>query len=224
MQSTKEFNDKSYTWGWLSFIKVNELFDKSKEYIDDDNCLTISFKVIFVKLLRDQETSTESIKDFSTKVVCSQFYNRQEFSDFTITCENDEKMQITFPVHRVILADKSKVFMNMFTTEMMEKNANNVLINDINAEVMEVFLKYLYTDTLHEYDYMKYIDVLYAAEKYQVDQLRVVCADRLIKLVNVKNVIKIYITAELHNIQKLSQMCLSTIAWYLNNFFNNSLI
>ena len=51
-----------------------------------------------------------------------------------------------FPVHRAILAARSPVFRAMFTSNMKESVAEEILIDDMEPDVMEELLRCVYTD------------------------------------------------------------------------------
>ena len=53
-----------------------------------------------------------------------------------------------FPVHRAILAAKSPVFRAMFTSDMKESVAEEILIDDMEPDVMKEVLKCVYSDQI----------------------------------------------------------------------------
>ncbi|EDO48272.1 predicted protein, partial [Nematostella vectensis] len=67
---------------------------------------------------------------------------RQEckLCDVTLVVEGKE-----FPAHRIVLAASSKYFYGLFTSEMIEKNAPSVKLQELRASVMNHILTYLYT-------------------------------------------------------------------------------
>ena len=61
------------------------------------------------------------------------------YSDFTILCEEDRK----FKCHSNILANKSKVFKAMMTSEMKEKKENEHKLEERN-QVVQAFVSWFY--------------------------------------------------------------------------------
>ena len=81
-------------------------------------------------------------------------FNNPEFSDISFTCEGSSKHfqcsrsmpdQKQFHAHKYVLATSSVVFKAMFYSDLAEKNSV-VILTDTNAESLEEFLRFLYTD------------------------------------------------------------------------------
>lgn len=53
-----------------------------------------------------------------------------------------------FPAHRIVLAACSDYFRAMFTSEMKERNKQEIEIKEISAEVMTVLLDFVYTESV----------------------------------------------------------------------------
>lgn len=80
-----------------------------------------------------------------------------------------------FNVHKMVLAARSPVFAPMFKHDLAEKKDNVVNIPDCTAEAFEVFLHYLYCGSNENMSTSNVYNVYYAADKYQVDDLKEVC-------------------------------------------------
>ena len=75
----------------------------------------------------------------------------------------------TFHVHRAILSARSPVFAAMFVSDMDESHTGIVEIKDIDADVFERFLEFLYTGRLRT---TQNLGVLWtAANKYDIKTL-----------------------------------------------------
>jgi hypothetical protein len=64
----------------------------------------------------------------------------QKFCDFKFVVENEE-----FKVHKNILSIRSNVFAAMFENNMIEKNVNECKIDDIESDVFQELLSFIYT-------------------------------------------------------------------------------
>ena len=80
-----------------------------------------------------------------------------------------------FPAHKAVVAARSPVFNKIFTTEMLESKTDQVKIDDIQPDIFEIFLKFLYSGMLTKTSTEKNQQLLYVAEKYQVETLTNIC-------------------------------------------------
>ena len=72
----------------------------------------------------------------------------------------------------------SEVFKNMFCSDMMESNDNKVIIRDVTIKAFKYIKKY--THGLNpKLEYQDTVDILYAAQKYIIDDLVKKCKDKL---------------------------------------------
>ena len=90
---------------------------------------------ILVDDLDEQMSNTISSDDLGNLLV------DRQLSDVVLRV-GDQK----FPVHRAILAARSPVFRAMFTSNMKESVAEEILIDDMEPDVMEELLRCVYTD------------------------------------------------------------------------------
>ena len=77
----------------------------------------------------------------------------------------------SFAAHRFIISYRSPVFAAMFSTDMTEANTGTVTINDTDAGIFEIFLKFLYTGTLEPISSAGNDRLRTLADKYQVETL-----------------------------------------------------
>ena len=142
-----------------------------------------------------------TIKQVSPKVLSLQesfasLFLNEDMSDLKILCDEKE-----FPAHRFILSVRSPVFKTMFASNFTETTSKTLPIEDTDAETMEKFLRFLYTDQLKREE----LDcrLLILADRYQVDSLTNQCIEILQSKIDNENVIEVYYTAYLINNEKL---------------------
>ncbi|GBM36940.1 Speckle-type POZ protein [Araneus ventricosus] len=102
-------------------------------------------------------------------------------------------------VHKIVLCARSPVFLAMLTGDMKEKRNECVEINDIADNILEKFLLFLYTDSFENLEWEAAISLYYAADKYQVERLKILCCSYLLKNVDVDNVCELLMLADEHH-------------------------
>ena len=131
----------------------------------------------------------------------------KDFCDMEINCGGE-----IFSCHQVIIAARSPVFRAMFRAKMKESESRKVTIEDIKPEIMAEMLYFLYTGLVKK-DVSKdsVVDLLVAADKYQMDTLRNICQDKLSSALDAKNVIEFLILGEMYRIPKLKDAALMEV-------------
>jgi len=149
----------------------------------------------------------------------------QRMTDFRIVLESGEKIN----VHKHILADNSEVFDAMLTQEMKENKNNETRLGapgQFDRETVICFIQYMYAGLVNdrktikrikagvgpeEYIYRRCFDqdkftiaLLRMADMYQVEDLKVDCAEHLKRDICDENVIEIWLGAETLKNESLS--------------------
>ncbi|CEG46013.1 Kelch repeat-containing proteins [Plasmopara halstedii] len=112
------------------------------------------------------------------------------------------------------LCVRCEYFKAMFTGEMKESTARVVEIADVSRATFLSILEYVYTDRVAVAD-DGVLELLIAADRYGIEKLRRLCAQRLSKTVTVDNVSSILQAADQHNSPSLRDKC---FAFTLQNF------
>ena len=110
-----------------------------------------------------------------------------DFSDFRIVCieerENGEKIEKTFRCHKVVLFLGTNYYKKMFSGNFTESEGK-VTINDVNIKTMQTFLQFLYCGEVKKSDID--VDLLLAADKYEVNYLQSMCELELGKNISIE--------------------------------------
>ncbi len=94
-----------------------------------------------------------------------------------------------FACHKFMLAARSPVLRAMLESPMKEEAATRrVEINDLIPEVVEAMLLFMYSGSVPNLVEAA-ADLLAAAEKYQLDQLKELCQQQLINTTDVGNAV-----------------------------------
>ncbi|KAI3769110.1 hypothetical protein L6452_00209 [Arctium lappa] len=110
--------------------------------------------------------------------------------------------------HRAVLAARSQVFHSMFSHDLKEKELSTINILDMSIEGCQAFLSSLYGNIGNK-DFLTYrLDLLRAADKYEVLDLKEACHDSLLEDIDTKNVLVRLQTAKLYHLQRLKICCM----------------
>jgi len=131
--------------------------------------------------------------------------NKKEASDITLVVG-----ERTFCAHRCILIARSPVIKAMLETDMKESIENEITITDVDPDVFVQFLHYLYTDNVPELTKMA-PDLLYVADKYNVETLKDVCETEMLKNINIENCAEYCVKSNLTNAKKVYDCSLKLI-------------
>jgi speckle-type POZ protein len=128
----------------------------------------------------------------------------------------------TFAAHRCVLAARSKVFMAQLFGPMAENKTSSVIqIKDMKAKVFAGLLSFIYTDSLpdvkgghdekkeEEVEFVMWLqDLFVAADRYDLQRLKLLCEEFLAKYLCVSSVASTLALAERHFSHGLKEACL----------------
>ena len=135
-------------------------------------------------------------------------YSLNEFFDVEIECDGE-----TFNCHQVVLSISSPYFRAMFRNTMTEKRTNKVTLKEVESGVVREMLHFIYTgatnrNVLEE----KSVELLAAAERFMMDELKIICEDYLCANLSIDNAIENLVLGDYHQAHKLSRMAVNVIA------------
>jgi BTB/POZ domain len=133
------------------------------------------------------------------------FLTNQNLTDVTFECQGKK-----LKAHKLILAAASPVFEAMFKEGTKEHHDNYVNIEDIDSDVFEVFLRFLYSGQVDQLDEMCF-DLFTAADKYDVQPLRNICIQHMSDNISVDNAVEVLALAERHSIEPTKSLALQFI-------------
>ncbi|GBM15931.1 Speckle-type POZ protein-like B [Araneus ventricosus] len=114
------------------------------------------------------------------------------FADVTLKCGG-----ASIRAHKCILSARSPVFAAMFAHPMKENLTNEVDITDIDEPILRAMLTYIYTGKTSDLTSCAAADLLSAADKYQLQDLKTVCSYSLKGSVSFQNVWRILVLGDL---------------------------
>lgn len=168
----------------INFICIKDLFDISKGYLRNDDLHVLceyeltsaNFKDSPILTFKNQDLINRNIADTLGKQ-----WKDQEFCDYELVARCGRRLA----AHKLVLSGRSPVFQAMLKTDMQEKRDNFIQIEDISYEVLEEMLQFMYYGKISDQGLVD--GVLYAAEKYQIPDLKDACKELLFNNLNVDN-------------------------------------
>ncbi|TVU42031.1 hypothetical protein EJB05_08413, partial [Eragrostis curvula] len=140
----------------------------------------------------------------------------EDGADVTYSVDGKE-----FRAHKIILALRSPVFKAELYRWAKEddKGPQRIEVKEIKASAFKALLHYIYTDTLlipsevddddeDDHEMMMVQDLLVAADRYGVERMRLMCEDKLCKMLDVENVANVLAFADDHHFVTLKDACI----------------
>ncbi|GJN04923.1 hypothetical protein PR202_ga22507 [Eleusine coracana subsp. coracana] len=139
---------------------------------------------------------------------------QQHLGHLLLTGEGaDLKLEVdgeTFFAHKSILAARSPVFRAELFGHMKENTQVSIGIEGIQAKVFKAFLHFIYNDALPEMEDGSEAmsqHLLVAADRYDLERLKLICQDQLCKYIDASLVGEILSLADLHSCDGLKKAC-----------------
>lgn len=156
--------------------------------------------------LKDDDHDHAKLAENAFTTLNESYFNSKLFSDFTLISADEQK----YPVHRCIIAARSEVLKKMLSSSMSESKTKQAVMEDIKGNTLIEMLRFIYTGTVENLESIA-SNLLYAAEKYDLTELKLRCADELIKTLSSENVFKSLVLADQCNAERLKQKCFEFI-------------
>lgn len=152
-----------------------------------NNCYTT---VIFYKFILFSGEKSLCLEGLSKDIV--QLFNKKGYADATLKCGDK-----WFSVHRNILAVRSSVFSTLFEHDISsEKHSGVVEMDDLDSNILEQFLLYLYSGKIEQVCMDSAIELYKMAEKYAVPSLKQLCASYILDNMSKDFVCKVLLLAD----------------------------
>ncbi|GJM84574.1 hypothetical protein PR202_ga00257 [Eleusine coracana subsp. coracana] len=206
---------------WRIYYYPNGRRPQSSEYIsvfihlDTNLAEPVNACDVFVTM----EVRTEERRPVSPSVVVPPSNLNGHLGDLLASQEGaDVTFQVageTFRAHRCVLAARSPVFKAELLGSMKESNkAVIVRVDDMEAQVFRALLGFVYTDVLLDHPELTKQEqaamaqhLLVAADRYDLERMKLICEDRLCKHIDMRSVVNILVLAEQHHCLGLKEAC-----------------
>lgn len=194
------FTSSTQGFGRKYFLKKSIVTDPVHKLLQDDK-LTILTRINILS------EDTNEVPVFYKK--CSEsesLVHNQEFTDVTLRIGGEE-----LKVHKAILAYKSPVFKAMFCHNTREANENSVKIIDFSFDVIKDMVQFMYTGHIENFENHA-ADLLAVADKYCIEDLKIICCRFYHKRLNIENAVETLILSTKHNLGYFSSFLKTFIA------------
>uniref|UniRef100_A0ACD5W401 Uncharacterized protein n=1 Tax=Avena sativa TaxID=4498 RepID=A0ACD5W401_AVESA len=187
------------SWGCNRFAKITDV---------EKYCL-IERHVTFVCTIMIIEDSPIPVPPSDIGTHLGRLLDHTDGTDVSFIVDDE-----TFRAHRVVLAARSPVFRAELFGSMAEATMSSITLHDITPATFKVMLQFIYTDELpaedeHGDSSVEMIqNLLIAADRYALDRLKFICAQKLWDKVSVDTVATILACAETYSCQELRSKCI----------------
>jgi len=210
---------------------IDELLqDFSKEWTEDnssyftDECLPVLFSIFrtnksegttlfladvlsacYGKDQIDKIVFFENVEDLKCGPrIDPKFVNNPELSDIQFRVEGR-----LFYAHKLVLITSSFKFRSMLNSKFCEGSPPILQINDIRYEIFETVMHYLYKGTTEELNVeaSDILELMAAANFFQLDGLLHYCEVRCASLINLDTIVSYYIHAKVYSAKNLLTYC-----------------
>uniref|UniRef100_A0A182P6Y3 BTB domain-containing protein n=1 Tax=Anopheles epiroticus TaxID=199890 RepID=A0A182P6Y3_9DIPT len=133
------------------------------------------------------------------------FVNNPELSDVTFRVENR-----IFYGHKIVLVTASPRLQSMLSSKLNEGTGTpTVQINDIRYHIFELVMQFLYSGGCSALDVAAadVLELMAAASFFQLEGLLRYTEARCAEMIDIDNVVAMYIHAKVYNAQKLMEFC-----------------
>ena len=134
-------------------------------------------------------------------------FDNELFTDFELRTKDGKKLK----AHKAIMAARSPMVYAMLSNDMKKANENVVVVPDFDHVVMKEVLRFIYYNEVENMSKLVH-DLINAAEKYQLEELKDLCLGPIISSLTVDNAVKSLLIADrVSNTKNLFDECLNFI-------------
>ncbi|CAL5005192.1 unnamed protein product [Urochloa decumbens] len=204
-RSTRVYSSEaSKNWGWSQLLSRNVL--ELSGYVTN-GWVTFLCNVIVV--------GADTIAVPPSNIGCDlgQLLDCNVTSDVSFIVKGEK-----FQAHRAILAARSQVFQAELFGSMADATSSSITLQEIEPATFRAMLGFIYTDEFPEDDELgdslteMMQHLLAAADRYALDRLKLMCAQKLWNIISVDTFASTLACAETHNCPELKSKCIDFFA------------
>lgn len=138
-----------------------------------------------------------------------QMYEESTLCDIEVLCTVGRVQR--FCAHRMVLAARSAVFKAMFRTDMREKRAGLVILEDVSSDAVKCMLDFAYKDACPHLDEACVLDTLQLANKYNIVGLQDICLDFMARHCRSDNIVPYIVACERYQLLEFRHSLLEAL-------------
>ncbi|XP_055348145.1 speckle-type POZ protein B-like [Paramacrobiotus metropolitanus] len=193
------FTRDNFSWGWPEFISHGDLFDDEKKFLQNDSIRILWYLEILVEV--ENAVNRIEIPRATLGVDFGELLKSGRGSDVVIRSKDNKEHR----AHKLIISQRSKYFEAMFNHPTKENNKATVDLPD-DSNIIQLLLEFMYTDkVIGTGDVPAVQDLLVAADKYQIDNLKRSCEFQLIERMASDNACQLFLLAANYNAEDLKR-------------------
>jgi len=199
-KSLEKFEDFSPQEGWMIKSHQNDLIlFRIKKDSEQMNAVRVFIEYQHLNNAVEKETPS-----FSSGASYMKFlWEEKAFADITFIVQGEEIL-----AHRAILG-KSRYFMNMFQSGMMEASSTRIDVpGDVSVGNFKAILEYIYCEKVALTETLA-LDLVVLADMYFLEKLKADCEDYLSKNLSVESFLRVMNVAETADSKKLKDRVMS---------------
>lgn len=127
-----------------------------------------------------------------------EIYEKGKRTDCSFKVDEDN-----IPAHRIILETRSPVFAAMFNHDTKENETGEIAIDDIDKDTIKDILEYIYSGDMKELKMEKALSAYAAAEKYDINNVKELCSEFIVRNLSVECVCDVIKFGELYQNEKI---------------------
>ncbi|KAI1289174.1 Speckle-type POZ protein [Halotydeus destructor] len=185
-----------------------------------------NYAISFFKLVENIEESRMSLRfkvlcppEYVVDRTCDYLYHTErlelfidnpKFSDVKLVSDDGHMM-----ASKDILAAGSPAFKAMFTADFLEKDGDEVRLEQVTISVLRQVVRFIYLEQVVFQDYVSGFEVFVLADRLAMSKLANTAQDYLASQVKEDNAVLLLLSAKNHWMTKLEQSCISFIGKFI---------
>ena len=119
--------------------------------------------------------------------------------------------------HRIILASRSKFFLNLFQSNMIDSNENSITLTDFDDNLIKIAIEFIYTDTLKtkKCSGAELIELMNVGNYLEIQNFSNIISNKIENILSKENIFEIYKKAFEFNFEEVQKTC---IDFFIINF------
>jgi len=216
------YNGTQQLNGYFEYIRREQLIQHIAPQDEIKLVLSLSIVQDTITKTTPGDPALQSSPDSSftalSRDLNDQYVKEPKFTDFKIICQDDAGKSREINCHRFILYSRSNVFRAMLQEHTGEYKSNSVKFPDIDYEVMNYFVQYLYSGKMvSTNNFVLLQEMLKMGERFEVLELKEAAETALKSQIGCDTVCQLLSLADMHSASILRKDCIRFICHHMSD-------